>query len=292
MNKILVTGATGPQGEAVARHLLDAGFKVRTLVRDPSKAKDLADKGAEIVRGDLDDADSVADAVEGQDGVFLTVGFFTGTHGQARTVVDAAAAKGVRRIVWNVAGRVQEQDIGNPAVDKWRPILADLKAGGVPFTVLQPTVYMENFLNPAIIKEVVEKDVLAYPMPDAAHTQWISHQDAAAYTVAAFERDGGDSAVVDVSGPEDLSGAQVAERFGKALGRRITFRPMPPEEFARTFPPGLDPAPIVTHYTNVFAHPEIMTSNVDHEAALRLLPVTPLSFEEWVRMYRDAFTAR
>ncbi|MGJ4948585.1 SDR family oxidoreductase [Bradyrhizobium sp. HKCCYLS20291] len=290
MKKILVIGATGPQGHAVAEQLLAAGFRVRVLARDPAKAGSLASMGAEVVAGNLDDAAEVAAAVEGQEGVFLTVAFFTGTHAQAKSVIQAAAKKGIKRIVWNVAGRVQEQDIGNPAIDKWRLIMADLKASGVPFTVLQPTVYMENFLNPAIAREVAETGVLAYPMPAVAHTQWISHQDAAAYTVAAFRRADNESMVIDVSGPEDLTGPEIAKSFGKALGREITFRAMPPQEFAGTFPPEMDPEPIVRHYSNVFAHPEIMTSKVDHRASLEVLPITPLAFEDWVRRYRGAFT--
>ncbi len=290
MNNILVIGATGPQGRAVAQKLIDKGVKVRVMVREPARADDLAALGAQVVQGDLDDPISVAAAMEGQDGVFLTVAFFNGSHAQGRNVIEAAAKEGVRRIVWNVAGRIQEQDIGNPAMDKWRPILADMKASGVPFTILQPTVYMENFLNPAIVQEVRDHDVLAYPMPNYAHTQWISRQDAADYTAAAFQHPGGDSMVIDVSGPEDLTGGQIAERFSHALGRSITFRPMPPEEFAETFPDGMDPEPIVRHYTNVFANPGMMTSNVDHQAALEILPIEPLSFEGWVRMYRDAFT--
>ncbi|MBD8548950.1 NmrA family NAD(P)-binding protein [Sphingomonas sp. CFBP 8760] len=290
MNNILVIGATGPQGRAVAEQLIDKGVRVRVLAREPAKADDLAALGAEVVQGDLDDPASVAAALEGQNGVFLTVAFFTGSHTQARNVIEAAAKAGIQRIVWNVAGRIPEQDIGNPAMDKWRPILADMKASGVPYTILQPTVYMENFLNPAITQEVRDHDVLAYPMPDEAHTQWITHQDTAAYTVAAFEHPGDDSMIVDVCGPEDLTGGQIAERFSRALGRSITFRPMPPEEFADTFPAGMDPEPIVRHYKNVFANPDMMTSNVDHQQALDILAIEPLTFEDWVRKYRDAFT--
>ncbi|MBD8735359.1 SDR family oxidoreductase [Sphingomonas sp. CFBP 13706] len=289
MKSILVLGATGPQGRAVAEKLIDSGVRVRVMVREPARADDLAAMGAEVVKGDLDDPISVDAAIRGQDGVFLTVAFFNGSHAHGRNVIEAAAKQGVGRIVWNVAGRIQEHDIGNPAMDKWRPILADMRASGVPFTILQPTVYMENFLNPAITREVRDHDVLAYPMPNEAHTQWISHQDTAAYTVAAFEHPGDESMVIDVCGSEDLTGSQIAERFGRALGRPITFRPMPPEEFAGTFPDGMDPAPIVRHYTNVFANPDMMTSNVDHQAALGILPIEPLTFENWVRKYRDAF---
>jgi uncharacterized protein YbjT (DUF2867 family) len=57
---ILVFGATGSQGGAVARRLLDRGFRVRALTRDPQKpeAHALADQGAEVVQGDMDDRSS------------------------------------------------------------------------------------------------------------------------------------------------------------------------------------------------------------------------------------------
>jgi uncharacterized protein YbjT (DUF2867 family) len=57
---ILVFGATGSQGGAVARRLLDRGFRVRALTRDPQKpeAQALAEQGAEVVQGDMDDRSS------------------------------------------------------------------------------------------------------------------------------------------------------------------------------------------------------------------------------------------
>src|SRR5690349_15597550 len=67
---VLVTGATGKQGGATARALLAAGIGVRALVRDPAKARPLADLGAELVRGDLNDPASLRAAAEGVRGVF------------------------------------------------------------------------------------------------------------------------------------------------------------------------------------------------------------------------------
>lgn len=68
---ILVTGATGQQGGAVARSLLAKGQHVRVLTRSPEKAKELARNGAEVVRGDFEDRVSLKEAVHGADGVFL-----------------------------------------------------------------------------------------------------------------------------------------------------------------------------------------------------------------------------
>src|SRR5688572_2351584 len=67
----IITGASGKTGSVVARTLLDAGEKVRVLARDPSRMKDLADRGAEVVRGDLWDEGSLSKALAGATGLYL-----------------------------------------------------------------------------------------------------------------------------------------------------------------------------------------------------------------------------
>ena len=95
----------------------------------------------------------------GQDGVFLLISFFAGRAAQAETVIAAAMDQGVRRIVWNATGPILPFDTGNPSIDMRRGILAALEASGISFVALQPTVYMENFLIPAIAQEVATADV-------------------------------------------------------------------------------------------------------------------------------------
>lgn len=75
---ILVTGATGQQGGAVARHLLTGNWRVRALVRDPLKptAQALANQGAELVPGDLNDPASLDPALQGIYGVFSVQNFW------------------------------------------------------------------------------------------------------------------------------------------------------------------------------------------------------------------------
>ena len=290
MQNILVIGATGPQGRPVAEKLIAAGFKVRAMVRDAAKGADLAAKGAEIVEGDLNDAASLSAAAKEQDGIFMLISFFSGQPAQAENVIVAAVQNGVRKIVWNATGPILPFETGNYSIDKRRDILAALEKSGIAFVALQPTVYMENFLIPAIAQEVADKDVLAYPMPEAVRCQWISHQDAASYVVAAFQSPSRENLVIEISGPEKLSGSEIAMRFGKALGRPIAFRPMPPEEFAKTVSYGGNEEAIVGYYRSIFDNPDIMTTNVDHQKALAALPITPMSIEGWARMYQGALT--
>ena len=229
--------------------------------------------------------------MKGQDGVFMLISFFTGTFEQAKTVIDSAAEHAIKKLVWTVAAPIRAEPIGVPAADKWHYTLTALKQSGLRYAVLQPTVYMENFLIPAIAGEVAEKNVLPYPMPEVVQAQWVSHQDNAAYVVAAFQHNSAENLQLTICGPEKLTGDQIAKRFTAALGRKISFRPMPPAEFAAAIAYGGNEQSIVDHYQNVFDNPDIMTTDVDHLALLAALPITPLPLEDWVRMYQDYLTA-
>ena len=107
---VLVTGATGRQGGAVARNLLGRGFRVRALTRDPQKpsARSLAERGAEVVRGDLEDRSSVDLALEGVYGLFSVQNpLDAGMEGEIRSgkaLAGAAKAPVVEECVFSSLG--------------------------------------------------------------------------------------------------------------------------------------------------------------------------------------------
>ena len=72
--RVLVTGATGKVGYAIASALLDRGELVRAVVRDPKRAATILPAGVEPIQGDATDADSLAAAVEGCELVFNAMG--------------------------------------------------------------------------------------------------------------------------------------------------------------------------------------------------------------------------
>src|SRR5581483_5506972 len=106
---ILVTGASGHQGGAALRHLHERGFPIRALTRDPDKPsmRALAGEGIEVVRGDLDDQDSVRRAVDGVYGVYSVQ---ESTHGaeaeirQGANLADAAARANVGHFIYSSVG--------------------------------------------------------------------------------------------------------------------------------------------------------------------------------------------
>src|SRR5271170_4977873 len=68
-----ITGITGKVGGAIAENLLAQGEQIRAIVRNPEKAARWKERGAEISVADVDDANALASAFEGTDGVFLMV---------------------------------------------------------------------------------------------------------------------------------------------------------------------------------------------------------------------------
>lgn len=291
MRNILVIGATGPQARPVAEKLAAEGFKVRALVRDQSRAKDLQAAGVELAVGTLEDRASLSAAMKGQDGVFLLISYISGTAEQAFAVIDTAVEAGISKIVWNTTGPMFPFKTGNPSIDMRQDIAAALEASGITYVSLQPTVYLENLLLPFVSSEVIEQDILAYPMPNEAQCQWISHQDAASFAVAAFKDDSTENLSLPISGPAKVTGPQIAEDFSRALGRTITFRPMPPREFGEKFAsmgaPNGDA--VASYYESIFKDPSIMDTHVDYAAALQRLPIKAMTVEDFARHYRAAF---
>ncbi len=220
---ILVTGATGQQGGATARHLLAAGRRVRALVRDPGsdRAVALQAAGAELVRGDQTDRASLSAATAGVGGVFSV----QPAHRPGEDVIDearmginvaeAAATAGVDHLVYTSVGGVETSGPGTgwaPKLEIERRI-ADL---GLPVTVLRPVMFMDNHVNPRIgIRSELSVLRLA---PEEVLIQVIAADDIGAFAALMFadpERHLGQ--VYELAGDE-LTKIELATKITAATG--------------------------------------------------------------------------
>jgi uncharacterized protein YbjT (DUF2867 family) len=167
---IVVFGATGSQGGAVADSLLKGGkFKVRAVTRNPAsdKAKALADRGAELVQADFNDKASLSKAFDGAYGGFLVTDFYGAAQANADKekqqgidAVDAAKQAGVKHLVFSSLEDVrtypgvtdklpQIKSAPGRYVGHWEAkaeVEEHLKASGVPHTILHTSIFYENFL--------------------------------------------------------------------------------------------------------------------------------------------------
>ncbi|MFE7574058.1 NmrA/HSCARG family protein [Streptomyces sp. NPDC057521] len=232
---IMVTGATGKQGGAVARALLGQGWTVRALVRDPdaSAALALKEAGAVLVRGDLDDARSLDAALAGAYGVFSVQTFagpdgFDGEIQQGRAVADAAARAGVQHVVYSsVDGADRAGDVRHFASKG--EIEQHIEALGLPATVLRPTFFLSNFegLGP---RGDGEELTLTLALDADTRLRMVSPDDIGALAAAAFAAPADYlGRIVEMAG-DALTGPQMAEVFARAAGRPVRFVSLPVEQ--------------------------------------------------------------
>src|SRR5437899_3495312 len=218
---ILVTGATGQQGGAVARELLARKHTVRAMTRKPDSdaAKALARQGAEVVKGDLNDAESLRRALEGAWGVFAVQNTgeagVEGEEAQGKRIAELARQAGVQHYVYSSVGSAHNRT-GIPHFDsKWR-IEETVRGLGFPsHVILRPVFFMENLVAPYSL----QGSTLALALGPDTKLQMIAVNDigwfgARAFTdVAALNR-----REIDLAG--DLrTMPQAAEILAEALGR-------------------------------------------------------------------------
>ncbi|MEV0697681.1 NmrA/HSCARG family protein [Saccharopolyspora sp. NPDC050389] len=235
---VLVTGATGLQGGATARHLLRAGWHVRALARDATSpaARALADTGAELVSGDMNDRSSLDAAMQGVHGVFSvqpTAGYpgtplgFTVADEirMGMNVTEAAKDAGVRHLVYTSVGGAERSSGIRRWESKWE-IEGRIRAVGIPATILRPVRFMENQSNPAMgVRDGRLTDVIKPDVP----VQLIAGTDIGAFAALAFTDPGGYlGRALEIAGDE-LTFPQITDAISRATGSTATYRAIPRE---------------------------------------------------------------
>ena len=123
--KILVTGATGKVGSRFVPRLLAKHYDVRILVRDAAKAQAFAERGAEVVTGDLNDPDTLPAAVKDIDAVIHIAAFFRSftdnagiiktNHAGTTALANACIEAGVKRFIFTSTSNVYGSNYQRPA---------------------------------------------------------------------------------------------------------------------------------------------------------------------------------
>jgi uncharacterized protein YbjT (DUF2867 family) len=283
MNKkrILVTGATGQQGGAVVRQLLQQpDFGIRALTRDPAKprAQALSQKGVEIVAGDLEDLGSVRRALEGAYGVFSVQNFleagFEGEIRQGKQLIEAAKAAGVQRFVYSSVVSA-DQNTGLPHFEsKWQ-IEQHLQDSGLDFTILRPVFFMENWFG--FLREPILNGTLPLPLTPQTRLQQIAVEDIGAFAALAFqypERWSGRT--LELAGDE-LNLLEVAETLSRVLGRSVRYVQIPWEQFRQQA--GEEMTRMYRWFNEVGYHVDIATLHHEYPGLTKL--ETVLRKQDW-----------
>lgn len=230
---ILVAGATGNQGGAVASNLLERGFPVSALTRNQNSegAQALAEQGAEVVQGDMEDRSDMDRVLEGVYSVFSVQTFWEAGYDleikQGKTLADAAKAAGVEHFVYSSVGSAH-RETGIPHFDSKWEIEEHVRELGLSYTILHPVFFMQNW---EMMRDQILEGTLPQPLDPDKPFQQVAVEDIGAFAVLAFERpDEWLGREVDLAGDEQTM-PQIAETFSRVTGKEIDYFQVPWDQF-------------------------------------------------------------
>jgi uncharacterized protein YbjT (DUF2867 family) len=302
--RIAVFGATGAQGGGLARAILDdpeGGFSVRAVTRnvDSDKARALAAAGAEVVAADLDDAASVARAMDGAYGAYCVTNFWEHFSpekelAQARNLAQAAKAAGVQHVIWSTLedtrNKVPLDDARMPTLmDRYKVPHFDAKGeadaffreAGVPTTFLLTSFYWDNLIHFGMEPKPGADGVLQFVLPmDDAKLPGIAAEDIGRSAYGIFKA--GPAMIgrtIGIAG-EHLDGAEMASALAAALGRDVRHAAVTPAQYRGFGFPGAEDLGNMFQYKRDFEAD--FRAPRDVEATRRLNPRLQ-SFAQWLQ---------
>jgi uncharacterized protein YbjT (DUF2867 family) len=225
---VVVTGATGQQGGAVVKTLLERGHEVHAVTRniESAKAKELANAGVTIIRASLEDTDALTKALEGATSLFaMTTPFEGGAEAETRqgiSAADAAKAAGVH-LVFNSVDSANRKT-GVPHFDSKYEVEKHIARIGARATVLAPVYFMENLY---FGKEQLAKGIYATPLPPTRRLAQVAVANIGAVAVRLLEDPGRFSGKrFDLAGDE-LTGNDVVAILSRVTGRPFSYFQVP-----------------------------------------------------------------
>lgn len=275
---IVVTGATGNVGRPLVERLYDAGVGVRAVTRSPDTAG--FPEGVEVVT-------SAAAGLPGASAVFLN----SRALGQELPdVVEMARAHGVGRLVALSAINADDDFARQPSRfrgDRNKEVEQLAVDSGLEWVSLRPTVFVTNFIG-MWAPQIRAGDVVSGPYAEASNAP-ITEGDIAAVAAAALLTDELVGQKIPLTGPQALTNAELVEIIGDVLGRRLTYREVPPELVRQGFIGLGFSAEFADAYMALLSatvgKPALVTQEVE-----KIVGRPAQSFAEWVAEHKNLFT--
>lgn len=214
--RTLVIGGTGNVGRHVVKRLLAADEDVSIMTPEPAPRHP---EGSRVIRGDLNEPDTVRAAARDMDRMFLLLAQSPNETQQGLDAVDAARRARVSRLVYT--------SVRMPAFAPEVPHFATkmvieeaVRTSGIPFTILRPNNFFQNDI--AFLDAILRHGV--YPQPIGARgLSRVDVRDIADAAAIALVEDGHEGEIYEVNGPELLTGDAVAEAYARRLGREVRY---------------------------------------------------------------------
>lgn len=225
---ILVSGASGGLGQRVVERLLERspGSRIIAVTRKPDGLNELAARGVDVRRGDFDDPESLRSAFAGAESALIISTDSLDKPGhrvtQHQTAFRLLAEAGAQHVVYTSIPNPQNSRIllSKDHADSE----AALAGTGVRFTVLRDNIYHHMLLDAA--KRAVQGGKLVDARGDG-RVAYVSREDVARVAAAVLLDPPPGNQVLDVTGPESLSGPDIAKLISEISGRTVEHQSIP-----------------------------------------------------------------
>ena len=215
---ILVTGAGGKTGRTLVKMLAKVE-NVCAFVHREEHVSVLNSLGAEkVIVGDLRDETTVRSAMQGARGVYhICPNMSSDELAIGRSVINEARKAGLEHLVYHSVLHPQTEKMNH----HWQKLRVEemIFESGIPFTILQPAPYMQNWL--ASWKSITEDGVLRVPYSTNSKFSFVDLEDVAEAAKMVLTEPNHKNAVYELAGTGPMSHVEVAEIFGRVLKRDV-----------------------------------------------------------------------
>jgi len=294
---ILVTGAAGGVGStarvAIAI-LLEQGRRVRAMVRKlDARADALRDLGAEVVVADMLDIVAVRAAMRGCSVVYFTMSVSPTYLEAAANVAVTAKSLGVNAFVnlsqMTLSQMSETETTSSPQQKQEWLAQQMLRWSGLPVVYLRPTAFFEIFLLQAA-KGIRDDDAIRVPFADGKTSPIAAADAGAAAATVLANPEPHIGKVYDLTGPQSLTMAELAQEFSGALGRTIRYVNVPPEIWEAKLHEARLPAHLTAHLITMGELNRANRYDRMTDTFQQLVGRAPISAAEFARRHAAAFT--
>lgn len=278
---ILITGAAGKTGRAIIQALAKSGESIRALARRNDQVDRLKSSGvADVIVGDMLDPADISRAVQGVRAIYhIAPNVNPDEVAIGKIIIHAAKSANVERFVFHSVLHPQIEAMPH----HWQKMRVEelLFESGLSFTVLQPTIYMQNILANW---NQIENGI--YPIPYSPQTclSMVDLDDVAQVAAKVLTEAGHQNAIYELVGVSSISQTQVAEILSEQLNRPVTAKVISLDEWERNARASGMGDYQVTTLLKMFRYYERFGFAGNPNVLTYLLQRKPASFERFVSL--------
>jgi uncharacterized protein YbjT (DUF2867 family) len=280
--KILVIGGTGMLGRPVALKLIEAGNEVSVLTRNIESAKSKLSANLNFEKGDVNDIQSLKEAMKGCYGVHINLSGGSTSDGVFETeylgvvnIIDAAKASGIKKVTMITGATVSEKNSGFPSIDAKQRAEEYVRSGGIDYTIFKPSWFFESL--PLFVRN--GKAMLIGNNPNKYF--WVAAEDYANLVVKAYENSGASNKSLVVYGLEAMTIEEAMKRYIGVQGNTIKVSKVP-IGFMK-FLGVVAFNPMLRYVARLSEYFETVGDTGDNSETVSILGKCETALEEWAR---------